>query len=170
MQSKIYSKVSFAKKQQIKMHRDLVQDQPVGEEDKLERLLTFDYRGTVLPVLTVARNRRQEEEEVVAPRMSDRQGRVVVAPRKWYQNSRRKFFPDERRNGRDISRRYQEVTARRGGLEMRNHPSVANLVFPRSFYPRHQGMIRLGGWYSPPVLDKVIQVRLCHLVRLFHLG
>ena len=45
---------------------------------------------------------------------------------------------------------------------MRHHPSVSNLVFPRSFYPRQQGMIRLGGWHSPPVLDKVIQVRLSH--------
>ena len=153
------------------MQRELTQgkqDQLAEEEDKIRNLLTSDCRGDAVARRVVVDPRKSDKQKRVdvAPWMSNRQERVLVAPRKWYQNSRRMFFQNEeslqRRNGRVMSRRYHEVTPRRGDLEMRHHPSVSNLVFPRSFYPRQQGMIRLGGWHSPPVLDKVIQVRLSH--------
>ena len=97
---------------------------------------------------------------------NERQGRFL-APRKWYQNSRRNFIENDqkssqRRSGKYLSRR-SEITnpRRRNAYNMSPHLGLPSLVFPRSLHPHHPSMIRVGEWNSPAVLDKVIQVGCC---------
>ena len=159
------------------------------EKKKLLDLMTYDYRGKTIPPLlnnspvkytppsyswlnfitddprhnskymSLGIKNRNAKEELKASRREAK----LLAPKKWYQNSRRRmlFIPERSRNAA-LPPTLSSIDRNSGPGKMLNphhlSSSSQSRMLPRMYSLHGGSMIHVGGWNTPPVLDKVLQV------------